>query len=168
MHESLVQNRADGLTRNLHLGGRYQIIIFGGFMAAGMHIVTAELPQLIVVGSIILPVVLYGCETWSLTLKEEHRMREFENRVLKRIIFGSKRVVVIRGWRKLHNEELHSLFSSPNTRCLKKSFTVLFQMLLCDECYENIELEGVQTVHRSRYANKERLNTNDVENTWAS
>jgi hypothetical protein len=62
---------------------------------------------------IILHVVLYGCETWSLTLREEHRLRVFENRVLK-IIFGPKRDEVTGGWRKLHNEELHSLYSSPS------------------------------------------------------
>jgi hypothetical protein len=61
---------------------------------------------------IILPIVLYGCETWSLTLKEEHRLRVFENRVLRRI-FGPKRDEVIGGWRKLHNEELHNSNSSP-------------------------------------------------------
>jgi hypothetical protein len=63
--------------------------------------------------TIILPVVLYGCETWSLTLREEHRLRVFENRVL-RIIFGAKRDEVTGEWRKLHNEELHILYSSPN------------------------------------------------------
>jgi hypothetical protein len=63
--------------------------------------------------TIILPVVLYGCETWSLTLREEHRLRVFENRVLK-IIFGPKRDEVTGEWRKLHNEELHKLYSSPD------------------------------------------------------
>jgi hypothetical protein len=63
--------------------------------------------------TIILPFVLYGCETWSLTLREEHRLRAFENRVLMRI-FGPKRDDVTGEWRKLHNEELHSLYSSPN------------------------------------------------------
>jgi hypothetical protein len=57
-------------------------------------------------------VVLYGCETWSLTLREEHTLRVFENRVLRRI-FGPKRDEVTRGWRKLHTEELHNLYSSP-------------------------------------------------------
>jgi hypothetical protein len=52
-----------------------------------------------------LPVVLYGCETWSLTVREEHTLRGFENRVL-RGIFGPKRDGVTGGWRKLHNEEL--------------------------------------------------------------
>jgi hypothetical protein len=55
-------------------------------------------------------VVLYGCETWSLTLREEHRPRVFENRVLRRI-FGPKREED-GSWRKLHNDELHSLYSS--------------------------------------------------------
>jgi hypothetical protein len=58
-----------------------------------------------------LPEVLYGCETWSLTLREEHRLRVFENRVVRRI-FGSKRDEVTGGWRKLHNEELRNLCSS--------------------------------------------------------
>jgi hypothetical protein len=55
--------------------------------------------------TIIFPVVLYGCETSSLTLREEHRLRVFENRVLRRI-FGPKKNEVTGGWRKLHNEEL--------------------------------------------------------------
>jgi hypothetical protein len=63
--------------------------------------------------TVILPVVLYGCETWSLTLREEHRLRVFENRVL-RGIFGPKRDEVTGGWRKMHNEELHGLYSSPS------------------------------------------------------
>jgi hypothetical protein len=58
--------------------------------------------------TIILPVVLYGCETWSLTRRDEHRLRVFENRVLRRI-FGSKRNEVTGEWRKLHNEELCNL-----------------------------------------------------------
>jgi hypothetical protein len=62
---------------------------------------------------IILPVVLYGCETWSLTLRQEHRLRVFENRVLRRI-FGPKTDEVTGECRKLHNEELHNLYSSPD------------------------------------------------------
>ena len=57
----------------------------------------------------ILPVVLYGCETWSLTLREEHRLRVFENRVLRRI-FGPERDGVTGEWRKLYNEELNDLY----------------------------------------------------------
>jgi hypothetical protein len=63
--------------------------------------------------TIILPVVLYRCETWSLTLREKHRLRVFENRVLRRI-FGPKRNEVTGGRRKLHNEELHGLYSPPS------------------------------------------------------
>ena len=62
--------------------------------------------------TIILPVVLYGCETWSLTLREESRLRVFENRILRRI-FGPKRDENGE-WRRLHNEELRSLYRSPN------------------------------------------------------
>jgi hypothetical protein len=65
-------------------------------------------------------VVLYGCETWSLTLREEHRLRVFENRVMRRI-FGPKRDDVKGDLRKLHNEELHNLYSSPNIIRLMKS-----------------------------------------------
>jgi hypothetical protein len=61
----------------------------------------------------ILPVVLYGSETWSLTLRKERRLRVFEKRVL-RGIFGPKRDEVTGEWRKFHNEELHYLYSSPN------------------------------------------------------
>jgi hypothetical protein len=63
--------------------------------------------------TIILPVVLYVCENWSLTSREEHRLRVFENRVL-RMIFGPKRDEVTGEWRKLHHEELRDLFTSPS------------------------------------------------------
>jgi len=59
-----------------------------------------------------LPLVLYGCATWSLTLREECRLKLFENRVLRRI-FGPRRDEVTGEWRKLHNEELNDLYSSP-------------------------------------------------------
>jgi hypothetical protein len=62
--------------------------------------------------TIILPLVLYGCDTWSQTLRGEHRLRVFENRVWRRI-FGPKRDEVEGGWRELYNEELHNLYSSP-------------------------------------------------------
>jgi hypothetical protein len=70
--------------------------------------------------TIILPVVRYGCETWFLTLREEHRLRVFENRVLRRI-FGSKRDEVTGEWRKVHNEELRDLYSSPSIIRIIKS-----------------------------------------------
>ena len=63
--------------------------------------------------TVILPLVLYGCETWSQALRDERRLRVFENRVLTRI-FGPKRDEVTGEWRKLHNEELSDLYSSPN------------------------------------------------------
>jgi hypothetical protein len=66
-----------------------------------------------------LPVVLYGCESWSLTFREECRLRVFENRVLRRI-FGPERDKVTGEWRRLHNKELYALYSSPNiTRVIK-------------------------------------------------
>jgi hypothetical protein len=70
--------------------------------------------------TIILPVVLYGCEIWSLTLREESRMMVFENRVLRRI-FGAQRNDVTGEWRKIHNEELNNLYSSNNNFRMKKS-----------------------------------------------
>jgi hypothetical protein len=75
----------------------------------------------------ILPVVLFGCETWSQTLREEHRLRVFENRVLRRI-FGPKRYEVIGGWRKLRNEELHNLYRSP---CMIIMPIIIFIIIIC-------------------------------------
>jgi hypothetical protein len=75
--------------------------------------------------TIILPVISYGCETWSLTLREEHRQRVFENKVLRRI-FGPKRDEVTGGWRKLHNEELRDLHSPPN---IIRIFLILWYIL---------------------------------------
>ena len=68
----------------------------------------------------ILPVVLYGCETWSLTLREKRRLRVFENRVLGRV-FEPKRDEVAGEWRKLHNEELRDLYSLPSIVRVVKS-----------------------------------------------
>jgi hypothetical protein len=66
---------------------------------------------------------LYGCETWSLTVKEEHRLRVFENRVLRRK-FVPKREKVVGGWRRLYNEELHNLYTSPDIIRVIKSRSV--------------------------------------------
>ena len=63
--------------------------------------------------TIILSVVLYGCESWSLTMMEQRRLRVFENRVLRRL-FGPKRDETTREWKKLLNEELNDLYCSPN------------------------------------------------------
>jgi hypothetical protein len=70
--------------------------------------------------TIILPVVMYGCETWSLTLRDERRLRVFENRVLRKV-FGPKRDEVTGEWRKLDNEELSDLYSFPNIVRVVKS-----------------------------------------------
>ena len=61
----------------------------------------------------VLLVVLYGCETWSLTFREEQRLRVFENKVLRKIV-GTKREEITGKWRKLHSSELHALYWSPN------------------------------------------------------
>jgi hypothetical protein len=76
--------------------------------------------KIIIYKTTILPVVLYGSETWSLTLREEHRLRVFENRVLRRI-FVPKRDEVTGEWRKLYNKELHDLYSSPSIIRITKS-----------------------------------------------
>ena len=65
-----------------------------------------------------MPVVLYGCETWSHTVRKDHRLRVFENRLLRRI--GPKRDEVTEEWRKLYNKELNDLYSSPNIVRLMK------------------------------------------------
>jgi hypothetical protein len=70
--------------------------------------------------NVILPAVLYGCETWSLTLREERRLRVFENRMLRKV-FGPKRDEVTGEWKKLHNEELNDLYSLPNIVRVVKS-----------------------------------------------
>ena len=77
-----------------------QNLLFSSFLSKNLKIKIYR--------TIILPVVLYGCETWSLTLREEHRLRVFENRVLR--IFGHKTDEVTGNWRKLHNEELNELY----------------------------------------------------------
>jgi hypothetical protein len=64
--------------------------------------------------------LFYGYETWPLTLRKEHKLRVFENGALRRI-FGPKRDEIIRGWRKLHDDELHNLYSTPDIILMLKS-----------------------------------------------
>jgi len=67
-----------------------------------------------------LPVVLRRCETWSVTLREEHRLRVFDNRVLRKLL-GLKRDEVTREWRRRHNEKINDLYSLPNVIRVNKS-----------------------------------------------
>jgi hypothetical protein len=83
------------------------------------HLLSKNL-KIKIYGIIMLPVVLYGCEIWSLILREERRLRVFENRVLRRV-FGLRRDEVTGEWRKLHNEELNDLYSLPNIVRVVKS-----------------------------------------------
>jgi hypothetical protein len=76
------------------------------------HLILSKNLKIKTYETVVLPVVLYGCETWSLTLEEEHRLRVFENRVLRKI-FGPK-MEEDGSWRKLHSDELHDLYSLPN------------------------------------------------------
>ena len=70
--------------------------------------------------TVILPVILYGCESWSTTLADEHKLRVFENKVLRKI-YGPKRDEMTGEWRRLHNEELHGLYDSPDVVRIMKS-----------------------------------------------
>jgi hypothetical protein len=86
--------------------------IFGRYYQVSSRLLSKN-TKIRVYRTVVLPVVLYGCETWSLILKEEQRLMVFEDRVLRRI-FGPKRDEATGEWRRLHNEELNDLYSSPN------------------------------------------------------
>ena len=81
-------------------------------------LISKNLKNINICRTIIFPVVLYGCETWSLEFREEQRLTLLENRVPRKF-FGPKRCEVTGEWRKLHNEELHVLYSSSNIRVFK-------------------------------------------------
>jgi hypothetical protein len=85
---------------------------FSGISLSSSHLLSKNV-KIQIYNIIILPPVLYRCETWPLILREENRLRMFENRLLWRI-FRPKRDKIIGDWRKLHNEELHNLYSMPN------------------------------------------------------
>ena len=70
--------------------------------------------------TVILPVILHGCESWSTTLADEQKLRVFENKVLRKI-YGPKRDEMTGEWRRLHNEELHGLYDSPDVVRIMKS-----------------------------------------------
>ena len=89
----------------------------------------------------ILPVVLYGCETWLLILRDENRLRVFENRVLRRI-FGPRRDGVTWEWRKIHNEELNDQYSTPNIIRVIKSR----KMIMADDVAHMEEIRGAYSV----------------------
>jgi len=104
--------------------------------------------------NIILSVVVYGCETWSLTLREERRLRVFENKELRRI-FGPKRDEVTMEWRKLHNEELNDLYSSPHIIRVIKSRRIRWAgnvARMGERCIQGFggETRRLETIRKSR------------------
>jgi len=98
------------LTNQNSIAVRQCLLSFGAESFVSTSLLSKNL-KIKIYRTIILPVVLYGCEIWS--LREVRRLRVFENRVLRRI-FGPKRDEVTGEWRKLHNEELNNMYSSPN------------------------------------------------------
>jgi len=86
--------------------------IFSVYVSYTEKICSGRILFKVVNNHMILPLVLCGCETWSLTLREERKLRVYENMVLRRI-FGPRRDEVTGEWRRLHNEELNDLYSSP-------------------------------------------------------
>jgi hypothetical protein len=109
--ESMAQFRCLGTTQFDSGGGKRGLDSFNAVQNLLSSHLLSENIKIRIYRTIILPEVLYGCETLSLTLRKNHRLRVFENRVLRRI-FGSKRDEVTAGWKKLHNEGFHNLYSS--------------------------------------------------------
>jgi hypothetical protein len=113
---------------------------------------------------------LYGCETWFLTIKEEHTMRVFGNRVLRRI-FGPKRVEMEGGWRRLHSEELHNLYASPNIRVIKFKRMRWAGHVACIRALRNAykilvrKPEGKRLLGRPRHIWKGNIRT-DLKEIW--
>jgi len=100
--------------------GRSHILVCSYIHTGILHILLSKNLKIKIYRTIILPVLLYGCETWSLTLREERKLRVFENKVLRRI-FGRRSDEVTGDWRRLHDEELNDLYTSPNTVRVIKS-----------------------------------------------
>jgi len=82
--------------------------------------------------TVILPVILYGCESWSTTLAVEHTLRVFENKVLRKV-YGPKRDEMTGEWRRLHNKELHGLYDSPDIVKIIKSETTKVGRPCCSD-----------------------------------
>jgi len=93
--------------------------------------------KIIIYRTIILPTVLYGCEAWTLTLRDERKLRVFENMELRRI-FGPRRDEITGEWRRLHNEELSDLYSSPNIVRLIKSRRMRWAGHVARMCEEGV------------------------------
>jgi hypothetical protein len=122
--------------------------------------------------TIILPVVLYGCETWSLTLREEHRLRVFENRML-RTVSGPKRDEVMGEWRNLHSGELHNLYSSPKIiRQIKSRRMSWAGHVACKGEGRNVykvlvgKPEGERPLERPRHRWEDKLKLDHRETIW--
>jgi hypothetical protein len=123
--------------------------------------------------TIILTVVLYGCETWTLILWEEHRLRVFDNSVLKRI-FGLKRDKVTGGWGKLHNEELNNFSSSNIIRMIKYRRTGRAGQIALMDKKRNVyrifvgKPEGQRPLGRPRCRWKDNVKLDLRETRWSS
>jgi hypothetical protein len=111
-------------------------------------------------------ITLYWCGTWSLTLREEHRLRVFENRVLRRI-FGPKRDEVTSEWRKLHNKEIHDLYSSPSIIRIIKSRSMrwtghIARMEVKRNVYKLLVGKRPLGIPRCRWVDNIRINLGEV------